>query len=401
MKKFVSLKGFIPLFVALGIACNPSDTQFTDDEVPGAPTPAPEPDSAPSPGYPAPEPEVPTPAPEDPVVDGEPESPIAQPQDPVVENESPVVQPEVPVEQAADPLAGLTACKVGIVASFKEDSRVLPGDGSEGYRVPQDLLLATMRRSFDAFLAGDLKGATQYAQTARYTLCRGTGTEASLVFWQPPAREGQALVALRTGNARPVILETPHPFFDGGTMDQGALMFQRLKARVLISAGTHRCANRASSGCDGTSTACGGGAYRISDMAHTERSVYHVAHMALSEHFEDDWVLQLHGMGASGVSVSDGTSLPTTPVSPSARVALALSKAFSGVTTCNAFKGVTTRNHMCGTSNTQARHLNGSPRACTTGGDGTSGRFIHLEQSSAVRKMPAKVADVLATVLPL
>jgi hypothetical protein len=311
-----------------------------------------------------------------------------------------VAQP-VPIEQASDPLASLSTCKVGIVASFKEDKSALVGESTEAYRVPQDLLLASMRRSFDSFLKGDLKGATEYAKTARYTLCRGTGAESSIVFWQPPAKEGQALVALRTVAARPVILETPHPFFDGGTMDQGALMFQRLKARALISAGTHRCANRASSGCDGTSTACGGGSYRISDMAHTERSVYHVAHMALAEHFQDDWVLQLHGMAASGVSVSDGTSLSTTPLSPSARVALALSKAFSGVTTCNAFKGVASRNHMCGTSNTQGRHLNGSSKACTQEGDGTSGRFIHLEQSSTVRKQPAKVADVLSTVLPL
>ncbi len=391
-QSFFSLKGFIPLFAALGLAaCGaPADMQFTDEEVPGAPaqpSPAPEePDTAPSPA-PAPSPVEPIPVPRD---------PVPSPVEPL-----PAPVPADPVSPPVDPLAGLSPCAVGVVASFKEDKNALPDDGSEGYRVPQEFLMSAMRRSFDSFLAGDVKAATEHARTARYTLCRGTGAESSLVFWQPPAREGQALVTLRTGKARPVILETPHPFFDGGTMDQGALMFRTLNARVLISAGTHRCANRATAGCDGTSTACGGGDYRISDMAHTEQSIYHVAHMAFAEHFQDDWVLQLHGMGASGVSVSDGTSLPTTPVSPSARVALALSKAFSGVTTCNAFKGVASRNHMCGTSNTQGRHLNGSSKACTQEGDGTSGRFIHLEQSSTVRKQPAKVADVLSTVLPL
>jgi hypothetical protein len=299
-----------------------------------------------------------------------------------------------------DALAGLSACTGSIMAAFKEDQRVLPASGSEDYRVPVSAQMESMRHSFDAFLAGDLEAARKHAGAAAYTLCRGTGTESSLAFWQPPPREGQALVALRMGAARPVILETPHPFFDGGTMDQGALAFRRLNARALISAGTHRCANKASAGCDGTSTACGGGAFRISDMAHTVQSIYHVAHMALSEHFEDDWVVQLHGMGADGISVSDGTSLPTTSVSPSARVATALGKVFKGVTTCNAFGSFPKRNHMCGGTNTQGRHLNGSPRACTVDSDGTSGRFIHLEQSGLVRGQASRVIDALSTALP-
>ena len=35
-----------------------------------------------------------------------------------------------------------------------------------------------------------------FAGAAEYTLCRGTGAESSLVFWQPPPLEGLALVAL-------------------------------------------------------------------------------------------------------------------------------------------------------------------------------------------------------------
>jgi hypothetical protein len=322
-------------------------------------------------------------------------------EEPVVIGPTEPGEPVDPEKPAVEPLLALDACKTGILSQFRESTALMTARGSGAYKVPSNAQLATLKRSFDAFLKGDAAAAKSNAAAVGYTLCRGTGAEATLAFWQPPSMQGQAMVALRTGPARPVILETPHPFYDGGTVEEGAIVFRRTQARALISAGTHRCANAESAGCDGTTNACGNGLpYKISDMAHTAQSAFQVAHVALSEHFGDDWVLQLHGMAAAGASISDGTTLPTTSVSPSARVAQGLAKAFSGVTTCNAFGSFPKRNHMCGTSSTQGRHLNGSPEVCRTGVNETSGRFIHMEQSSALRGAPEKVAEALAGVLP-
>lgn len=314
-------------------------------------------------------------------------------------------EPEAPAPDEPtppEPLAQLPECSTGVMASFTLSALSPPSEGSNRYRVPSESRMISLRSSFTAFLQNDVAGALRAATSAEYLLCRGTGTESSLVMWRPAPGEGQAIVVLRMGLARSAIFEAPHILYDSGTLAESVTLFQRLGARALIAAAAHRCASSEASSCSGTTGACGSTApYRVSDVAHTERSLFHVAHVALSEHFSSDWVLQIHGMSRSGVSVSDGTSQSTTPESPSARIATALSKAFSGVTTCNSYSGgVPYASHLCGTTNTQGRHVNGSSNACSTASKTSSLRFIHLEQGRSVRDQAEKVAQVMDSVLP-
>lgn len=338
----------------------------------------------------------------------EPTPPPAEQAPPPVEQTPPPAEPTPPAAPTAQPppanakaIDALPTCTKPIIASFTVAEMQMTGAGSDSYLVPGAGRLTAMDSSITSFLNGDGAGAITYAGAAEYTLCRGTGAEADLVLWKPAPGEGQAWIALRTVGARPAIFEAPHPIFDSGTLEQAAHLFDHLKGRVLIASGTHRCASSQSSGCSGTTAVCGSNApYRISDMAHTEQSVFQTAHVAFSDFFAQDWVLSMHGMAASGASISNGTTQSTTAETPSARVALEYAKHFSGVTTCNAFSGVPSRDHLCGTTTSQGRSLNGSANACTSGASSASGRFIHVEQNKSVRSDLVKTAAAINAVLP-
>ena len=328
-------------------------------------------------------------------IPGEPHPPSTQP------GPAPGPTPTLP----ADPLAGLSICPNGVMAEISLDALQPPKAGSNGYRVPGAGRLVALESSIVSLLAGDAQQAQTYAVTAEYLLCRGEGAEANLALWRAAPGEGQARIVVRTGLARPAIFEAPHPLHDSGTLEQARDLFQGLSARALIVSGTHRCANSDSSGCSGTTSTCGGisGPFRVSDAAHSEHSAFHTAHRALSEHFTHDWVVGVHGMGSPGASVSDGTEAPVSQNAPSAKLATALASRFSDVTTCNPITGssaIPVANRLCGTTDVQGRHLNGAQLACTSKPDSASGRFVHLEQSKAVRSANDAVQSALDEVLP-
>jgi hypothetical protein len=102
-------------------------------------------------------------------------------------------------------------------------------------------------------------------------------------------------------------------------------------------------------------------------------------------------------MSRAGVSLSDGTSREVTASAPVSRLAAALvAEGVEEVTSCNSGAGVPRQLHLCGSTNVQGRHLNGSPQACTVSASAASGRFVHLEQSSAVRADPSTILDAFA-----
>ena len=63
------------------------------------------------------------------------------------------------------------------------------------------------------------------ASAAGYELCAGSGADDGIALWRPQvAGTGQALWALRTApTAAPLIVETPHPFYDLDTLAEGRL----------------------------------------------------------------------------------------------------------------------------------------------------------------------------------
>jgi len=112
----------------------------------------------------------------------------------------------------------------------------------------------------------------------------------------------------------PLIIEVPHPVADWFTDPQAVTIFRQSKARALLVAGTHRCANSTYSTCSGQTWACGPlEAYRTSDAAHTDQSMFMAAHRALVPCDGTAIALQLHANSLADcpdLFISNGTLFP-------------------------------------------------------------------------------------------
>jgi hypothetical protein len=271
------------------------------------------------------------------------------------------------------------------------------------YHPPTISMRDALAQSVRAALDGELRQAVELAADAEYVLCIGSQEESELLFWHPlSAAIGHASFVVRRGDARALIVEVPHPISDYRTLPQGLLAFSALRARALLVAGAHRCAADAPSGCDGATDACGApGPFRASDAAHALESTFQIAHEAIADRFASDVVLSLHGMNRRGLIVSDGTPHAGDEDALAVRFARAIAPMLGDAPAlaCNA-PDAAPRPELCGTSNIQGRHVNRSPAACIEPAERASGRFLHLEQSPALRRNPRAIIDALDRVLP-
>ncbi|XOZ32191.1 hypothetical protein ACMDCT_08210 [Halomonadaceae bacterium KBTZ08] len=284
-----------------------------------------------------------------------------------------------------------------------------PPADSEAYVVPSSARRSHIQDAFQSFANTDYKGALAGASAAAYELCRSDSAAGTLVFWYPVnAGEGHARWAIRAQtDARPLVVESPHGFFETDTLTQAMEIFRELNARALLVNAGHRCANGTPSGCDGTTSVCSGSSepFRESDMAHTLEAFFQVAHREIGALYPDTWVLNLHGMSREGISLSNGTQRATEQSSTVARFHGELAARFPdrSVTTCNAYGNTEATHHLCGTTNVQGRQRNDSPDACTQPAEAASGQFLHLEQNRSIRTDQARreqVIDALDAVLP-
>ena len=253
--------------------------------------------------------------------------------------------------------------------------------------------------SFNDLLEGNIDSALGKAKKAHYNLCKN---EVEEIYQWIPLKKGLPWIFFRQ-KGLDLILETPHPIFDG-TLNQSIKMFRKSNAKILIVSGTHRCTNQEISGCSGTTTACSKTErkpYGVSDPAHNDRTLFHTMHLKTNEAFPNSITISIHGMAASGVSLSDGTSLETTKNSFVARLAENLSKNLKGedVTTCNNYEGAKRKLHLCGTTNVQGRNLNDVLEPCTVSAKKSTGKFIHMEQGRTVRSKGEDVAKAIVDTL--
>ena len=267
------------------------------------------------------------------------------------------------------------------------------------YQEESEGLKKSWEMSFDYVLENQFDLAVEKADQFGYKLCIDKKNQ--IYQWQP-LEKGLPWMLLRK-KGLDLILETPHPIFDG-TLEQSLEIFQDANARVLIISGTHRCTNKKPSGCSGTTTACSRNerqAYGISDPAHNDRTLFHTMHKKANEAFPESITISIHGMAAKGISLSDGTSLQTSKESVVARLANNLSKRFKNesVTTCNDYEGATRKLHLCGSTNVQGRDVNGVSEPCLISAQKASGKFIHIEQSRSVRARGSDVAKAIVDTL--
>lgn len=206
-----------------------------------------------------------------------------------------------------------------------------------------------------------------------------------------------------------LVIEIPHPVFDSGTLEQGALALPDVRPRVLAIAGTHR-----NNHLDPTTCDQGGDSFRLSDVAHHPDNFFHTAHIWLEANLPDMRTVQLHGSSGPGVppydDLADDTVLTNgydavPGVSDFGRLWANRIEAqgflADGVdlTTVALFGEDTS--HLGAINNLQGRVTNGVTLGteCNTAAVSASDRFHHLEQDPDVREEPQHILDALKEAL--
>jgi len=180
-----------------------------------------------------------------------------------------------------------------------------------------------------------------------------------------------------------LIIQSPHPHNDTNTGLQGIYAFEHASAAFFMVAGTHRCNNTAHSGCSGTTSTCGISSeeFRISDMAHTDISLFHRSTEFLWTTVPDPYFMQLHGFGKGADDPYLILSNSTTH-SPDVDLLSELGNILVDIDPSLSFEvaHINTDIRLKGTTNTQGRLINGSADACEVAATANSGRFFHIEQ---------------------
>jgi hypothetical protein len=191
---------------------------------------------------------------------------------------------------------------------------------------------------------------------------------------------------------RDLVLQAPHPSYDLSTARQGGYLLRQLAPRLLMVASLHRCNSRQKTPCSGSTGACSG-SYRLSDVAHSTQTHFHLAHRAVVDHFPRLPVLQLHGFaykaGDPSAILSDGTSFTASSSSLVLRLRDALNvqlkaQKMSLARSCNDPRDGQSR--LCGGTNVQGRYSNGSSQPCSQSAPQSKGTFLHLEQRLDLRR---------------
>jgi hypothetical protein len=259
-----------------------------------------------------------------------------------------------------------------LVVAYKA---TLPGAGSNAFVPPTDTAADALVGAARAALRGDLAGAAATLDALGYDLIvlddtGGSGEHLVLRERVPCARCWGLYVLRRTPTACNVLVQAPHPLFDGLTPELALEAYVRTGAVAFAMAGTHRYANGPNS--------------QVSDMARNPRSVFQRLHEALSD--PATHVLQYHGFAQRdppypAVVLSNGSREPHAEL-----YALQATLAARGET-AGVYDGEQYRD-LAGGQNPQGRHTRS-----------IGGRFYHMEHEPTLRRTPARVAAAVDAVV--
>jgi hypothetical protein len=180
------------------------------------------------------------------------------------------------------------------------------------------------------------------------------------------SRRGAGAFVLRTGAARPLLIEVPHSFFDEGTLDIGLQAFVSSGARGLLVNTVHRYRvpiEPADAGAPGAGSS-------PSDLARAEASFFLTAHAACVDALLALEVVQLHGFADAAVPAVDVIVSAAGSRADPVSAARALERALG----IRAAAYPTEIRVLGGTLNRQAKY------SIAAGGS-----FLHVEMSRSVR----------------
>jgi hypothetical protein len=301
------------------------------------------------------------------------------------EDEDPTPELVEPLpRELEETLSALAACEGGIETAFAAEVIEPPDADSEGYLPPGTDTLEALVASFWSVERGEATLAAAQVAVVGYELCRGAEAEEGVVLWRPlTAGAGRALFALRLHAAQPIQIGVPHPWQHPDTLTLARRAFVDQRARSLVSAGTHRCANSEGSGCAGDDTC--GELPVVSDMAYSRNTVYQLAHELFADSFEEDLVLTVEGRERPGVKVSEGVVGELVTGGAARRLIDSLIIDGEQATSCLDESDSGRSELECGVHNVQGLYVNGVAAACGPASPPAAvGRFVHVAASADV-----------------
>lgn len=267
----------------------------------------------------------------------------------------------------------------------------VPGSSGNDYSQPINAELDAWETIIDFILEEDITSARNIANTLNYKITAFTDNTLSPNELFYILEEKSAKVKYwgtfvfsaspKRGN---LILQAPHIKNDVNTGSQAVFCFKNNLAKALFLSGTHRCNHSSFSPCSGTTQTCNnaGEPYRISDMAHNVQSVFQRTTEKLYNDIPNSVFIQLHGFGKKSTDpsliISNGTR-----EKPAIDYAIKLKNAL--INEDNSLDAElphlnTNWNRLIAFTNPQGRFSNFSTDACSDSAEGTTGRFIHVEQ---------------------
>ena len=291
----------------------------------------------------------------------------------------------------------ISVCEHNLTYFLSKEGISPPEKGSGNYEKPSQTILTHLKSSIFFAINGNWPKSIPHALLSDYKVCLLKG-DPNIAIWVPSKKkDGEATIILRLKNYNPLVLEFPHPFFDG-VLSQAQILFNKTRAFALIVSGTHRCASKQPTKCTGKTRVCTGekDKYPVSDVAHNEENSFHAAHLAISQNFLEGVVVSIHGTGREIAYISDGSKGFGERNNLVSKVANNLSKIFpkTEIRSCD-LSGPSTKGWLCGSGNVQGRHINGSKDACLLKAENTNGKFLHIEQPKELRDNPIFLGEVL------
>ena len=281
-----------------------------------------------------------------------------------------------------------------------------PAAGTDQYTPPTVAEVDAFRKVIDDITAGRLDAAAVTAESLNYRTILYHDTDRRVehvVLVESPPEAARAwrgiFVFSRAPDSRRrgLVFQSPHPLYDLNTKAEATDLYLETSATALVIAGTHRNNSKRASPCDGD--------YKLSDMAHAEPSFFQAVHEELYFGHPETVAVSVHGMGPKtpphDVSVSNGTQEDIAGYSLSREIVAEMNRLLAmdpkdkrlALSHQDAGSGAA----LPGTTNIQGRFSNGAADPCTQPVASAlfPERFIHMEQTRAVRDTPAQYAFVV------
>lgn len=287
----------------------------------------------------------------------------------------------------------------------------MPGIGGDDFHMPTERQQEIWENTLETFFDGNFNDAADSADLIDYTLTQyydnSVSPNATYYLFQNTGTNYWGTYICNFDYCRPLVVQAPHPKFDFNTGKQALHVFREVEAFFYCMAGTHRCNQSIYSTCDGTTDVCGADEdFRISDMAHKDSTLFHLATRSIYNRYSGSYFLQLHGFtkGASDpyVILSNGTR--DTPTLDYIETLVDELYIEDTVLTFKVVHWDQNWDKQAGLVNTQGRMINGSSDPCDQNPSSASGRFIHMEQEKTRLRADISgwtiVANAVASTFP-